>query len=60
MKDIRGKILWVDDLDGFKVGDKAKLIVPSHLGHGLLGDFDKVPPMRSLVIDIKLIGIKDK
>ena len=43
-----------------KVGDEAKLIVPSHLGHGLLGDFDKVPPMRSLVIDIKLIGIKNK
>lgn len=40
------------------VGDEAKLIVPSHLGHGLLGDFDKIPPLKSLVIDLKLIGIK--
>ncbi len=43
-----------------QVGDEAKLIVPSHLGHGLLGDFDKIPPLRSLVIDLKLIGIKNK
>lgn len=43
-----------------KVGDHAKLIVPSHLGHGLLGDLDKIPPLRSLVIDLKLIGIKNK
>lgn len=43
-----------------KVGDEAKLIVPSHLGHGLLGDFDKIPPLKSLIIDLKLIGIKNK
>lgn len=42
------------------VGDEAKLIIPSHLGHGLLGDFDKIPPLKSLVIDLKLIGIKNK
>jgi len=43
-----------------QVGDQAKLIVPSHLGHGLLGDMDKIPPLRSLVIDLKLIGIRNK
>lgn len=43
-----------------QVGDEAKLIIPSHLGHGLLGDFDKIPPLKSLVIDLKLIGIKNK
>ncbi len=43
-----------------KVGDEAKLIIPSHLGQGLLGDFDKIPPLKSLVVDIKLIGIKNK
>lgn len=41
-----------------RVGDRAKLILPSHLGHGLLGDLDKIPPLKSLVIDLKLIGIK--
>ena len=41
-----------------KIGDKAKLIVPSHLGHGLIGDMDKIPPMNTLVIDVHLLGIK--
>lgn len=43
-----------------QVGDEAKLVIPSHLGQGLLGDFDKIPPLKSLVVDIKLIGIKNK
>ena len=38
-------------------GDKAKLIIPSHLGHGLLGDFRKIPPLEVLVVDLELIKI---
>jgi FKBP-type peptidyl-prolyl cis-trans isomerase len=38
-------------------GDKAKLIIPSHLGHGLLGDFRKIPPLEVLLIDIELVKI---
>ncbi len=41
-----------------KVGDRAKLIIPSHIGHGLLGDRDKIPPLTTLVVDMHLIGIK--
>lgn len=37
---------------------KAKFIMPSHLGHGLLGDFDKIPPLQVLVFDVKLIDVK--
>jgi FKBP-type peptidyl-prolyl cis-trans isomerase len=40
-----------------KVGDKAKLIVPSHLAHGLVGDMDKIPPLTVLVVDLHLIGL---
>ena len=40
-----------------RVGDKAKIIVPSHIGHGLLGDLDQIPPQRTLVIDLTLLGI---
>ncbi|HRO76280.1 MAG TPA: FKBP-type peptidyl-prolyl cis-trans isomerase [Crocinitomicaceae bacterium] len=40
------------------VGDKCKLIVPSHLAHGLVGDMDKIPPLSVLVIDLELISIK--
>ena len=38
-------------------GDKAKLIIPSHIGHGLLGDFKKIPPLQVLVIDLELVKI---
>ncbi len=42
------------------VGDKAKLIIPSHLGHGLVGDFDKIPPLTTIVVDLELISLKIK
>ncbi len=38
-------------------GDKAKLIIPSHIGHGLLGDMNKIPPLQVLVVDLKLVKI---
>ncbi|PWH87172.1 FKBP-type peptidyl-prolyl cis-trans isomerase [Brumimicrobium oceani] len=38
-------------------GDKAKLIIPSHIGHGLLGDFKKIPPLQVLVVDLELVKI---
>lgn len=41
-----------------RIGDKAKLIVPSHIGHGLLGDMDKIPPLTVLVIDLELVDLK--
>lgn len=40
------------------IGDRARLIIPSHLGHGLVGDMNKIPPLTPLVIDIYLTGIK--
>ena len=40
------------------IGDRARLIVPSHLGHGLIGDMNKIPPLTPLVIDIYLTGIQ--
>lgn len=42
------------------VGDKAKLIIPSHLGHGLAGDFDKIPPLTTIVVDLELVSLKIK
>ena len=40
-----------------KVGDKAHMIIPSHLAHGLVGDMDKIPPLSVIVVDIHLIGL---
>jgi FKBP-type peptidyl-prolyl cis-trans isomerase FkpA len=41
-----------------RVGEKAKLVFPSHLAHGLVGDLDKIPPLSPLVVDIELIEIE--
>ncbi len=40
------------------VGDKAIIIIPSHLAHGLAGDFKKIPIRATIVYDIELIAIK--
>ncbi|HLN53521.1 MAG TPA: FKBP-type peptidyl-prolyl cis-trans isomerase [Lentimicrobium sp.] len=41
-----------------RVGDRAKFIIPSHLGFGLIGDQNKVPPKSTLIYDIELIQLK--
>lgn len=41
-----------------KKGDKVKFIFPSHLGHGLIGDMNKIPPLTPLVVDLYLRDIK--
>ena len=40
------------------VGDRAKAILPSHLGHGLLGDRQSIPPQSILYLDVELIDLK--
>ena len=44
-------------LQYLKKGEKAKLILPSYLGHGLLGDRLKIPPQSILYVDIHLIDL---
>lgn len=39
-------------------GGKAKLIIPSHLGHGLVGDLNRIPPLQVLVVDLHVVEIK--
>ncbi|PCJ85746.1 MAG: hypothetical protein COA57_07215 [Flavobacteriales bacterium] len=41
-----------------RVGDKAKLILPSHLAHGLIGDRNKIPPKSTIIYDIELLELK--
>lgn len=42
-----------------KEGDKAFIILPHYLAHGLLGDMDKIPPLSPVLYDIELIAVKD-
>ena len=37
-----------------RVGDKSKLIIPSHLAHGLLGDRHKIPSFCILFVELEL------
>ncbi|PCJ23594.1 MAG: peptidylprolyl isomerase [Flavobacteriales bacterium] len=39
-------------------GDKAIIIIPSHLAHGLAGDLKKIPFRATIVYDIELVAIK--
>jgi FKBP-type peptidyl-prolyl cis-trans isomerase len=41
-----------------KPGDKAHLVIPSHLAHGLAGDNIKIPPKATIVYDVELIALK--
>lgn len=40
------------------VGDKAKIIIPSHLAHGLVGDYKKIPIRSTIIYDIELKALK--
>ena len=40
-----------------KKGDRAKIIIPSHLAFGLVGDADKIPAKATLVYDIELLEL---
>ena len=39
-------------------GDVAKIIVPSHLGYGLLGDQKDIPGRATLIYVVKIIDVK--
>jgi len=41
-----------------KLGDKAHVILPSHLAHGLTGDNNKIPPRSTVIYNLELIGLK--
>jgi FKBP-type peptidyl-prolyl cis-trans isomerase FkpA len=38
-----------------KKGDKALILIPSHLAHGLLGDMNKIPPQTPIIYDIYIL-----
>ena len=42
-----------------RAGDKSKIIVPSYLAHGLMGDSKMIPPQSILLIDVELLSINE-
>lgn len=41
-----------------KAGDKAHLLLPKHLGYGLVGDDKKIPYNSILYYDVELLSVK--
>lgn len=41
-------------------GERAVLIFPPHLAHGIIGDGDNIPPRSILVYDVKVLNIENK
>lgn len=39
-------------------GDKAYILIPSHLAHGLLGDFSKIPPQSPIMYKVEIFKKK--
>lgn len=52
---IRG---WDLGVEGMKVGEKRRLIIPSDLGYGMRGAGDVIPPGATLVFDVELLGVE--
>jgi FKBP-type peptidyl-prolyl cis-trans isomerase len=52
------KMVYIKQFVYLKSGDKAKILIPSHLAHGLLGDSKKIPPMSPIIYDIEIISVK--
>ena len=42
-----------------RVGDKARMIMPPHLAHGLLGDGDCIPRRAIIIYDVEVLVISD-
>jgi FKBP-type peptidyl-prolyl cis-trans isomerase len=41
-----------------RTGERARLILPNHLAHGLVGDLANIPPLAILVLDVTLIDVQ--
>lgn len=39
-------------------GDKALFLIPSHLAHGLLGDYKKIPPQSPILYDVEITQVQ--
>ena len=52
---------WNEMLLRMNMGDKAKVIIPSHLAYGSKGQGETIPPDTPLFFDIEVMGwVKDK
>ncbi len=49
---------WDEGIALLKVGDKARFVIPSHLGYGSQGAGGVIPPNATLIFDVELMDVK--
>ncbi len=49
---------WDEGIALLQVGDKARFIIPSHLGYGAQGAGGVIPPNATLIFDVELMEVK--
>ncbi|WP_418263542.1 peptidylprolyl isomerase [Flavobacterium faecale] len=49
---------WDEGIALLKVGDKARFVIPSHLGYGANGAGGVIPPNATLIFDVELMEVK--
>jgi len=49
---------WDEGLQLLQVGDKARLVIPSHLAYGSQGAGGVIPPDATLIFDVELMAVK--
>lgn len=49
---------WDEGILLLKVGDKARLVIPSDLGYGAAGAGGVIPPNAILIFDVELVAVK--
>ena len=49
---------WDEGIQLLKEGDKARFVIPSHLGYGARGAGGVIPPNATLVFDVELVKVK--
>ncbi len=48
---------WDEGIGLLKVGDKARLVIPSELGYGNRGAGGVIPPNANLIFDVELVAV---
>ena len=49
---------WDEGIALLRVGDKARFVIPSHLGYGAHGAGGAIPPNATLIFDVELMEVK--
>lgn len=56
----RGNVIegWDEGIALLQVGDKARFVIPPHLGYGAYGAGGVIPPNATLIFDVELMDVK--